>query len=63
MAVALKLSVFLATIVILALGFGHNVWAGFFSDSPTIIKSFASMTPLLAISIMLDSLQGVLSGA
>lgn len=62
MAVTLKLSVLLALIVVLALGFGHNIWAGFFSDSPTIIQEFASMTPLLAISIVADSVQGVLSG-
>jgi MATE family multidrug resistance protein len=62
MAVSLKLSVLLALTVVLALGFGHNIWAGFFSDSPEIIKEFASMTPLLAISIIVDSVQGVLSG-
>ncbi|KAM6584719.1 hypothetical protein CsatB_011721 [Cannabis sativa] len=62
MVVSLKLSVLLATIVVMALGFGHNFWAGLFTDNSAIIKSFASMTPLLAISIMLDSLQGVLSG-
>ncbi|KAK9209192.1 hypothetical protein WN944_001556 [Citrus x changshan-huyou] len=57
-----KLSVLLALLVVLALGFGHNIWAGFFSNSPEIIKEFASLTPLLAISITLDSVQGVLSG-
>ena len=62
MAVTLKLSVILALAFILALRFGHNVWAGFFSDSPVIISSYASMTPLLVISIILDSIQGVLSG-
>ncbi|PON88947.1 Multi antimicrobial extrusion protein [Trema orientale] len=62
MAVALKLSILLAMIIILALGLGHNIWVGFFSDSSVIIESFASMTPLLAISIILDSIQGVLSG-
>lgn len=62
MAVTLKLSLLLALTVVLALGFGHNIWAGFFSDSPTIIRAFASMTPLLAISIIVDSVQGVLSG-
>lgn len=61
-AVTLKLSVILGLTVVLALVFGHNIWAGFFSDSSTIIQEFASMTPLLAISIMADSVQGVLSG-
>lgn len=62
MAVTLKLSVLLGFLVVLALALGHNIWAGFFSDSPAIIEEFASMTPFLAISIMLDSVQGVLSG-
>ncbi|ONI12660.1 hypothetical protein PRUPE_4G177700 [Prunus persica] len=62
MAVTLKLSVLLGLLVVLALAFGHNIWAGFFSDSSAIIKLFASMTPFLAISIMADSVQGVLSG-
>ncbi|XP_004296523.1 PREDICTED: MATE efflux family protein LAL5-like isoform X2 [Fragaria vesca subsp. vesca] len=62
MAVTLKLSVLLGVLVVLALALGHNIWAGFFSDSTTIIKQFAYMTPFLAISIMLDSVQGVLSG-
>ncbi|PON40074.1 Multi antimicrobial extrusion protein [Parasponia andersonii] len=62
MLVTLKLCGLLAIIIVLALGFGHNIWAGCFSDSSTIIKSFASMTPLLVISIILDSFQGVLSG-
>ncbi|EOY13062.1 MATE efflux family protein [Theobroma cacao] len=62
MAVTLKLSVLLALAVVLALAFGHNIWAGFFSNSSIIIKKFGSMTPLLLISITIDSLQGVLSG-
>ncbi|GLU23349.1 hypothetical protein SLE2022_393660 [Rubroshorea leprosula] len=62
MAVTLKLSVLLALAFILSLAFGHNIWASFFSDSSSIIKEFASMTPFLAISIALDSIQGVLSG-
>lgn len=60
--VTLKLSCFLALIVLLSLGFGHNVWARAFTDNPTIIQEFASMTPLLSVSILLDSAQGVLSG-
>lgn len=62
MFVTLKLSALLGLAVLLSLAFGHNIWASFFSDSPTIIKEFASMTPLLAISILFDSFQGVLSG-
>ncbi|KAL0001251.1 hypothetical protein SO802_015032 [Lithocarpus litseifolius] len=62
MAVAIKLSVLLALTVVLALGFGRNIWAGFFSNSNEIIQEFSSMTPLLAISIISDSVQGVLSG-
>ncbi|KAM7495447.1 hypothetical protein LguiB_030056 [Lonicera macranthoides] len=62
MAVTLKLSILLALAIVLALVFGHNVWAGLFSDSPVIIEKFGSMAPLLVISIILDSVQGVLSG-
>lgn len=62
MFVTLKLSVFLAAAVVLGLVFGHNIWASSFSDSKEIIREFAYMTPLLAISILLDSAQGVLSG-
>ncbi|KAF9610579.1 hypothetical protein IFM89_023373 [Coptis chinensis] len=60
--VTLKLSIFLALVVVLSLIFGHNLWASAFSNSPVIKKDFASMTPLLAISILFDSAQGVLSG-
>lgn len=62
MLVSLKLSGLLAVLVVVGLGFGHGLWARSFSDSSEIINSFASMTPLLALSIMLDALQGVLSG-
>ncbi|KAJ4726336.1 Protein DETOXIFICATION [Melia azedarach] len=62
MAVTLRLSVLLALVVVSALLSGHNIWAGLFSDSSEIIKKFASLTPFLAISIFLDSVQGVLSG-
>ncbi|KAK9938060.1 hypothetical protein M0R45_014820 [Rubus argutus] len=65
MLVTLKLSVILSFIIVLALTFGHNTWAGFFIDSTSnyavLIEGFASMTPLLAISIVVDSLQGVFS--
>ncbi|KAF5814825.1 putative multi antimicrobial extrusion protein [Helianthus annuus] len=62
MTVTLKLSVVVALVIVSALGFGHNIWAGLFSDSPVIISEYASMTPLLVFSIMVDSIQGVLSG-
>lgn len=62
MAVTLKLSVVLALAVILTLVFGHDLWASSFSDSQEIISEFASMTPLVAASILFDSAQGVLSG-
>ncbi|KAI3497135.1 hypothetical protein L1887_39528 [Cichorium endivia] len=62
MAVALKLSFILGFAVVLALGFGHDIWVGFFSDSPMIINKYASMTPLLMISIIIDSIEGVLTG-
>lgn len=60
--VTLKLSCFLALIVLLLLGFGHNIWARSFTDNSLIIQEFAAMTPLLSVSILLDSGQGVLSG-
>lgn len=62
MGVTLKLSVMLTAIILLALGFGHDAWSGFFSDSTDIMHSFASMTPFVCISIFLDSIQGILSG-
>ncbi|OMO73224.1 Multi antimicrobial extrusion protein [Corchorus olitorius] len=62
MAVTLKLSIILTLALVLALAFGHKVWAGFFSKSSLIHKEFASMIPLLLISIMLDSFQCILSG-
>ncbi|XP_076883134.1 protein DETOXIFICATION 19-like [Bidens hawaiensis] len=62
MTVSLKLAVIIALAIVLALGFGHDIWAGLFSDSPVIINKFASLTPLLLISLMVDSIQGVLSG-
>lgn len=63
MVVTLKISIFLALVVVLILGFGHNIWASFFSSSTEIIQEYASMTPFLLISIVFDSIQGVLSGA
>ena len=60
--VTLKLSVVLALFIILFFTFGHDIWASFFSSRPLIITEFAKMTPLLSISIVLDSAQGILSG-
>lgn len=62
MAVTLKLAIVAALIVDLALGFGHNAWAGLFSDEAEIICKFASMTPLLLVSFLFDFIQGILSG-
>ncbi|KAF5460986.1 hypothetical protein F2P56_020816 [Juglans regia] len=62
MEVTLKLSILLAITIVLVLALGHNLWAGLFSSSTTIIKEFAAMTPLLAMSIFLDAVQGVISG-
>ncbi|XP_075667969.1 protein DETOXIFICATION 19-like [Castanea sativa] len=60
--VSLKLSLLVGVTLALAIAFGHNIWASFFSDSSEIIKEFASMTPLLAISTLIDSVQAVISG-
>lgn len=62
MLVTLELSIFLGITVVLALVFGHSIWAGFFTDVPLIKDEFASMIPLLAVSLMEDSVQGVLLG-
>ncbi|TYG37975.1 hypothetical protein ES288_D13G184900v1 [Gossypium darwinii] len=63
MVVTLKLSILLAVAVVVSLSLGHDIWAGFFSDSHSINKKFAEMTPLLIPSIAVDAIQGVLSGA
>ncbi|RCV13149.1 hypothetical protein SETIT_2G324100v2 [Setaria italica] len=60
--VTLKLSVFLALSFVLLLASGHTLWAGLFSGSATIASEFAAITPLMMVSIVLDSAQGVLSG-
>ncbi|XP_021735015.1 protein DETOXIFICATION 19-like [Chenopodium quinoa] len=62
MRVTLKLSILLAVFMVLVLGLGHDIWAGFFGGNASIIKAFASLTPMLCISIFLDSIQGILSG-
>lgn len=60
--VSLKISMLFAMAAVLTIIIGHDIWAGFFSDSSTIKDQFASMTPLLGLSIIIDSVQGVLSG-
>uniref|UniRef100_A0A0R0GV15 Protein DETOXIFICATION n=1 Tax=Glycine max TaxID=3847 RepID=A0A0R0GV15_SOYBN len=62
MGVSLKLSLLLGLCFVLALAFGHNIWIQMFSDSSKIKEELASLTPFLSISILLDSVQGVLSG-
>lgn len=60
--VTLALSLLLGVTFLLLLGLGHNLWAGLFSKSEAVISAFASMTPFLIGSVVLDSTQGVLSG-
>ncbi|CAN4117701.1 unnamed protein product [Withania somnifera] len=52
----------LAVPVLLWCVFGHNTWAGLFSNSTEIINKFATMTPLLLISFLFDFFQGIYSG-
>ena len=61
MAVAIEHSVILALIVVWAVAFGHDIWAGFFSNRHETIKKLASLTSFLAISITFHSVQGFLS--
>ncbi|KAG0496141.1 hypothetical protein HPP92_000709 [Vanilla planifolia] len=58
----LKLSIFLAAAVALLLGLCHDIWASCFSSNKEIVGQFGSMTPLLIMSILFDSAQGILSG-
>ena len=60
--VTLKLTVLLALCIVIALLLGHNLWSQLFSSSSEIKQEFASMTPLLATSILLDFVQSALSG-
>ncbi|XWS09419.1 hypothetical protein CRYUN_Cryun40dG0083100 [Craigia yunnanensis] len=62
MDVALKLSFLLAVVAVLTKIFGHDAWVGFFTDSSSMTKKFASMTPLLAASIAIDIIECVLLG-
>ncbi|KAI5021193.1 hypothetical protein ZWY2020_055038 [Hordeum vulgare] len=58
--VTMKLSVLLALSFILLLIVGHGLWASLFTGSAVMAAKFAAITPLLTISIVLDSAQGVL---
>ncbi|KAG4978186.1 hypothetical protein JHK84_037869 [Glycine max] len=60
--VSVSSSLLLGLCFVLALAFGHNIWIQMFSDSSKIKEELASLTPFLSISILLDSVQGVLSG-
>lgn len=60
--VSLALSLMLGVAFLLLLGLGHEVWVRLFSSSEAVVSAFASMTPLLIGSVVLDSTQGVLSG-
>jgi MATE family multidrug resistance protein len=60
--VTMKLSVLLAISFVLFLAFCHNLWASLYSGSAVIMSEFAAIAPLLIVSIVLDSAQGVLSG-
>ncbi|XP_078433572.1 protein DETOXIFICATION 18-like [Wolffia australiana] len=60
--VTLTLSIIFSMTFILFLIFGHNAWAHFFTNSRIIRTEFVQMVPFLSTSILLDSVQGVLSG-
>nr|GMD92482.1 protein DETOXIFICATION 18-like [Ipomoea batatas] len=62
MFVTLKLCILFAIATASALIFGHDVWAGLFSDSSLVISNFGSMTYLLVTSFIFDFVQGILSG-
>ncbi|KAI4346810.1 hypothetical protein L6164_007676 [Bauhinia variegata] len=62
MGVSVKLTLICAFCVILALVFGHSLWISLFSKSTRIKEEFAAMRPLLAATLLLDAVQGVLSG-
>ncbi|CAI9088688.1 OLC1v1023092C1 [Oldenlandia corymbosa var. corymbosa] len=62
MIVSIKLCALLTLAMALDLSFGQNTWASLFTDSPIIMQQFASVTPLLIASIVIDiGCQGVLS--
>ncbi|KAG2601023.1 hypothetical protein PVAP13_5KG564700 [Panicum virgatum] len=47
---------------VLFLALCHDLWASLYSGSAVIVSEFAAIAPLLIVSIVLDSAQGVLSG-
>ncbi|XP_077244363.1 protein DETOXIFICATION 18-like [Tasmannia lanceolata] len=61
-AVTVELSFVFSLAFVFTLALGHDIWASFFSNSQLIKKEFASMIALLSASLLLDSVQGVLSG-
>ncbi|KAI9083459.1 hypothetical protein K1719_034401 [Acacia pycnantha] len=61
MGVALKLSILFSFCIVVPLLLGHGIWIQLFSSNSVIKQEFASMAPLLAISILLDCVQGILS--
>ena len=60
--VSLALSLMLGVAFLLLLGLGHDLWVRLFITSEAVVSAFASMTPLLIGSVVLDSTQGVLCG-
>ncbi|XP_010488420.1 PREDICTED: protein DETOXIFICATION 19-like [Camelina sativa] len=60
--VSIKLSLFLALGVVIALLVCHDGWVELFSNSLEIKEEFASLRFFLAASITFDSIPGVLSG-
>ncbi|XP_062187273.1 protein DETOXIFICATION 18-like [Phragmites australis] len=60
--VSLALSLLLGVVFLLLLCLGHDLWVSLFSNSEKVASAFASMTPFLIGSVVLDSTQGVLSG-
>ena len=58
----MKLSVLLGLSFVLFLALCHDLWASLYSGSAVIVSEFAAIAPLLIVSIVLDSAQGVLSG-
>ncbi|PWZ23204.1 Protein DETOXIFICATION 19 [Zea mays] len=60
--VSLALSLMLGVAFLLLLGLGHDLWVRLFTTSEAVVNAFASMTPLLIGSVVLDSTQGVLCG-
>jgi multidrug resistance protein, MATE family len=60
--VSLALSLMLGMAFLLLLGLDHDLLVRLFTTSEVVVSAFASMTPLLIGSVVLDSTQGVLCG-